>query len=149
MIIVTYVWHSAFFFHLTFKTIYVFILVFILLCWVFIAAWACLSLRKVGATSSYSAQISLCDGFSCLGARALGPDGFSSCGSWALERRLNSCSRWARLIHSMWGLPGSRIEPMSPALAGGFFATGPPGKPSIQVSYLISYDKYFPHCFTV
>ena len=29
----------------------------------------------------------------------------------------------------MWDLPGSGIEPMSPALAGGFFTTGPPGKP--------------------
>ena len=28
-----------------------------------------------------------------------------------------------------WGLPGPGIEPMSPALAGGFSTTGPPGKP--------------------
>ena len=29
----------------------------------------------------------------------------------------------------MWNLPGPGIEPMSPALAGEFLATGPPGKP--------------------
>jgi len=31
----------------------------------------------------------------------------------------------------MWGIPGSRIEPMSLALAGGFFffTTEPPRKP--------------------
>ena len=29
----------------------------------------------------------------------------------------------------MWDLSGPGIEPMSPALAGGFFTTEPPGKP--------------------
>ena len=28
----------------------------------------------------------------------------------------------------MWDLPGPGIEPESPALAGGFLTTGPPGK---------------------
>ena len=28
----------------------------------------------------------------------------------------------------MWNLPGSGIKPTSPALAGGFSTTGPPGK---------------------
>ena len=31
----------------------------------------------------------------------------------------------------MWGLPGSGIEPVSPALAGRFFTPGPPGKPVV------------------
>ena len=35
----------------------------------------------------------------------------------------------ACLLHSMWGLPGPRIEPLSPALAGRFSITEPPGKP--------------------
>ena len=43
-----------------------------------------------------------------------------------LEPRLSSCS--VRLAHSLWGLPGPGIEPVSPALAGGFLASGPPGK---------------------
>ena len=29
----------------------------------------------------------------------------------------------------MWDLSGSRIEPVYPALAGGYFTTEPPGKP--------------------
>ena len=29
----------------------------------------------------------------------------------------------------MWDLPGPEIEPVSPALAGGFLTTAPPGKP--------------------
>ena len=28
----------------------------------------------------------------------------------------------------MWDLPGTGIEPLTPALAGGFFTTEPPGK---------------------
>ena len=34
----------------------------------------------------------------------------------------------------MWDPSGSGIEPVSPALAGGFFTTEPPGKPSIAFS---------------
>ena len=30
----------------------------------------------------------------------------------------------------MWDLPGPGPESMSPALAGGFLTTGPPGKPA-------------------
>ena len=33
----------------------------------------------------------------------------------------------------MWDLPGPGIEPMSPALAGGFLTTVPPGKSPIKV----------------
>ena len=29
----------------------------------------------------------------------------------------------------MWDLPGPGLEPVSPALAGGFLSTAPPGKP--------------------
>ena len=61
---------------------------------------------------------------------------FSSCGTWdqqlqlqALERRLNSCGAWAQLFPSMWYLLGSRIKPVSPALAGRFFTTEPREKP--------------------
>ena len=30
----------------------------------------------------------------------------------------------------MWDLPGPGLEPVSPALAGGFLTTAPPGKPA-------------------
>ena len=63
--------------------------------------------------------------------------GFSSCGTWAsvvvargaLEHRLSSCGTRAWLLHGLWDLPGPGLEPVSPALAGGFLTTAPPGKP--------------------
>ena len=55
--------------------------------------------------------------------------GLSSCGSRALEHRLSSCGAQASLLCGMWDLPGTGIKPMSPALAGGFSTTAPPGKP--------------------
>ena len=55
--------------------------------------------------------------------------GLSSCVSWALEcRRLSSCGSRAQLLCGMWDLSGPGLEPMSPALAGGFLTTAPPGK---------------------
>ena len=48
--------------------------------------------------------------------------------------RLSSCSSWAQLLRGMWDLPGPGLEPVSPALAGGFSTTAPPGKP---------HDRYF------
>ena len=33
----------------------------------------------------------------------------------------------------MWDFPGAGIESMSPALAGGFLTTGPPGKSSQHI----------------
>ena len=33
------------------------------------------------------------------------------------------------VAYGMWDLPGLGIEPVSPALAGGFLSTVPPGKP--------------------
>ena len=44
-------------------------------------------------------------------------------------RRLSSCGSRAQLLHGMWDLPRPGLEPMSPALAGRFSTTVPPGKP--------------------
>ena len=33
------------------------------------------------------------------------------------------------MLQGMWDLPGPGMEPVSPALGGGFFTTEPPGKP--------------------
>ena len=59
-------------------------------------------------TLSCNVRASLWGGFSCCGARALAHSGFSSC--------------------SMRDLPWSGMEPVSPALAGGFFSSEPPEK---------------------
>ena len=64
-------------------------------------------------------------------ASVAGAHGLSSCGSWALERRPNSCVSQGPLlrysVESFW--TKDRTPPMSPALAGGFFTPEPPGKP--------------------
>ena len=79
-----------------------------------------LQLWQAGATLRCSAQASHCGGFSCCGVRALG--------TRALEHRLSSCGSRAQLLRGMWDLPGPGVEPMSPALAGRFLTTAPPGE---------------------
>ena len=64
--------------------------------------------------------------------------GLSSCGSQALERRLSSCGPWALLLCGMWDLPRPGLEPVFPALAGGFLTTVPPGKPSKYLLRILS-----------
>ena len=76
---------------------------------------------------------------------------FSSCGKWGSlciavrrplaiaaslvaehrlqTRRLSSCGSRIQLLHGMWDLPRPGLEPVSPALAGRFSTTAPPGKP--------------------
>ena len=76
---------------------------------------------------------------------------FSSCGKWGplfiavrrpltivaslvaehklQTRRLSNCGSRAQLLRGMWDLLGLGLEPVSPALAGGFLTTAPPGKP--------------------
>ena len=44
-------------------------------------------------------------------------------------RRLRSCGSRAQLLRGMWDLPRPGLEPVSPALAGRFSTTAPPGKP--------------------
>ena len=44
-------------------------------------------------------------------------------------RRLSSCGSRAQLLRGMWDLPRPGLEPVSPALVGGFSTTAPPGKP--------------------
>ena len=76
---------------------------------------------------------------------------FSSCGKWGplfiagrgpltvaaslvaehrlQTRRLSGCGSRAQLLRCMWDLPKPGLEPVSPALAGRFPTTAPPGKP--------------------
>ena len=106
-----------------------------------------LQLRRVGATLRCGVRASHCSGFSCCGARALGMQAsvvvarrLSSCGLQALERRLSSCGTRAQLLCGMWDLPGPGLEPVSPALAGGFLTTAPPGKPS---NFFLYHKQFF------
>ena len=47
---------------------------------------------------------------------SLGHTGFSSCSSWALEHRLNSCGAGAQFFRGMWDPPALGVEPVSPVL---------------------------------
>ena len=92
-------------------------------------------MRRAGATLHCGAQASHCGGFSCCRAWALGTQAsvvvareLSSCGSRALEHRLSSCGARAGLLRGMRDHPGTGFDPVSPALAGGFLTTVPPGK---------------------
>ena len=61
-----------------------------------------------GLPSSCSAQASHWGGCFCCGACALG-------------HRLNSCGTQTRLLHSMWDLPRSGIEPVSPTVENSLY----------------------------
>ena len=102
------------------------------LCWVFVAARAFLQLWLV----RHSAQASLCSGFSCCGAQALGHKDFSSFSSWAEQMQfLDSTAQPQKLWHTglvaprQAGSSQTRDRTQSPKLAGRFFTTEPPGKP--------------------
>ena len=56
------------------------------------------------------------------------------------ERRLSSCGSRAQLLCGMWDLPRPGLEPVSPALAGRFLTTAPPGKPRAQLLRAIPYS---------
>ena len=49
-------------------------------------------------------------------------------------RRLSNCGSRAQLLHGIWDPPRPGLEPVSPALAGRFLTTAPPGKPH-RLSY--------------
>ena len=63
--------------------------------------------------------------------------GRSGFGFRAVEHGISSCGAWALLPLGMWGLPRAGIKTVSPASAGGFFTTEPPGKPKYFLNMLI------------
>ena len=94
---------------------------------------------------------------------------FSSCGKWGphfiavrgpltitaslvAEHRLqthrfSSCGSRAQLLRGMWDLPRPGLEPVSPALAGRFSTTAPPGKPLcifLKLKIELPYDSAIP-----
>ena len=82
-----------------------------------------LQLQRVGATLRCGARASPYGGFSCCAVWALGMRA-----SVVVAHELSSCGAWAQLLRGMWDLPGPGLKPMSPALAGRFLSTAPPGK---------------------
>ena len=62
-------------------------------------------------------------------------------------RRLSSCGSRAQLLRGIWDLPRPGLEPASPALAGRFSTTAPPGKPAVLVSDVQQSDSVV-HIYT-
>ena len=61
--------------------------------------------------------------------------------------RLSNCGSRAQLLHGMWDLPRPGLEPMSPALAGRFSTTAPPGKPVFSFYHTLSPEFRMPAVF--
>ena len=109
--------------------VYIYLFIYLWLHWVLVAARGLSLVAMSGGHSSLQ-----CTGLSLqrplllqsMGSRRVG---FSSWGMWALEHRLSRCGTRAQLLHGMWDPPRPGIEPVSPALAGRFSTTVPPGKP--------------------
>ena len=53
-------------------------------------------------------------------------------------RRLSSCGSRSQLLRGLWDFPRPGLEPVSPALAGRFSTTAPPGKPPGWFFYCIA-----------
>ena len=77
-------------------------------------------LSPVAASGGHSS--SRCAGLSLWRPLLLRSTGSSHAGSVIVAQR-------AQLLRGMWYLPRPGLEPMSPALAGRFSTTVPPGKP--------------------
>ena len=97
-------------------------------------SWALSSWGQLGAPLRCSA-VSHCGSASWWGAQAPGSlgsavasQGFTNCGSQALEHRLSSCGPWTLVACSMWNPLGSGTKPMSSVLVGRLLSTVPPGK---------------------
>ena len=83
-----------------------------------------------GLLSSCGSQASHCSDL--LQSTGSGVRRLQQLPTWALEHGPESCGAGAQLLRGEWDLPGPGIEPVSPALAGGFFTIKPPGKPQVM-----------------
>ena len=105
------------------------------------------SLLLHGLLSSCSGQASHCSGFPCCGAQALGHIGsvVAAPRLWSTGLVVVWCMDLATLgpLCGMWDLPRSGVEPMSPALAGGFFTPEALGEPSTR-----PWASAYSHCNT-
>ena len=129
---------SSFFLELFLNIIYSYLVLHFILNIMFGCAGSS-SLYRLFSSCSEPGLLSLrvcpshCGVFSCCGVWAPGwagsgvvAPGLYCTGSGVVEHGLYGSG--------MWDLPGARIEPMTPALAGGFVTAGPPGKSMERLS---------------
>ena len=105
------------FIYLFILEIHVLLFIYLWLCWVFVSVWG---------------LISSCGEWGPLFIAVHGP--LTVAASLIAEhrlqtRRLSNCGSRAQLLRGMWDLSRPGHEPVSPALAGRFSTTAPPGKP--------------------
>ena len=93
-----------------------YVCMYVWLCWVFVSVRG---LSLVVASGGHS--LSRCAGLS-LSRPLVAEHRLQTC-------RLSNCGSLAELLRGMWHLPRPGLEPASPALAGRFSTTAPPGKP--------------------
>ena len=62
-------------------------------------------------------------------------------------RRLGNCGSRAQLLRGMCDLPRPGLEPVSPAWAGRFSTTAPPGKPLHFIYWCSSLYYFFPYAW--
>ena len=105
---------GTFIFKFTFYSVYLFLPALGLYCF-------------VKAFSSCGAWVPHCGGFSCCGAQALGT-WVSVAAACGLQSAGSAVAAHGLSFPSTWDLPGPGTEPVSPALAGRFLSTAPPGK---------------------
>ena len=102
-----------------FFNLFIYLLLFFWLCWVFVSVRGLSLVAAIGGHSSSRWRGPLTITASLVAEHRL------------QARRLSSCGSQAQLLRGMWDLPRPGLEPVSPALAGRFSTTAPPGKPSI------------------
>ena len=104
--------------------LFIYVCMYVWLCWVFVSVQG---LSLVVASGGHSS--SRCGGHSssrCVGLSLSRP----LVAEHRLQtHRLSNCGSRAELLRGMWDLPRPGLEPASPALAGRFSTTAPPGKP--------------------
>ena len=100
-----------------FLNLFIYLFIYLWLCWVFVSVQG---LSLVAASGGHSS--SRCAGLTIVA---------SLVAEHRLQtHRLSNCGSQAQLLRGMWGLPRPGLEPVSPALAGRFSTTAPPGKPT-------------------
>ena len=114
-----------------FLILFIYLFIYLWLCWVFVSVRG---LSLVVASGGHSS--SRCEVLSLSRASLVAEHRLQT-------RRLSSCGSWAQLLCGMWDLPRPGLEPVSPALAGRFLTTAPPGKPSLRILIILN---RFPCC---
>ena len=109
--------------------LFMYVCMYVWLCWVFVSVRGLSLLVASGGHSS-----SRCAGLS-LSQPLVAEHRLQM-------RRLSNCGSRAELLRVMWDLPRPGLEPASPALAGRFSTTAPPGKPTPNFFILSQFDAF-------